>query len=117
MAITIRPREKPHQVFTEERAPQSGRIAFMRRVHPASWVILAVALIGFVVFIYQVTLVAQPRDYSPAWYGATWITAPNSTSSTVYFRRDITLATVPTNAFLTLQTWQTYSLYVNGNYV
>lgn len=81
------------------------------------WLTLVAALVGFNLFVYQVQRVPQRRDYHANWYEARWITVANANSPTVYFRKTISLEARPDNAFLTVQAWQGYTLYVNGTYL
>jgi uncharacterized membrane protein len=80
-----------------------------------AWIVLGLALVGFNVFAYQALLVPQVRDEQPAWHGAAWITTPGTQATVVYFRKDFFLQTLPNNAFLTVQGWQSDTLYVNGH--
>src|SRR5579871_159530 len=76
--------------------------------------ILVAVLVGFNIFITQVFLYPQVRDYHANWHGAAWIQVPNSTGSVGYFHKDFTLETTPDSAFMTVEGQQTYNLYVNG---
>ncbi|WIG60873.1 MAG: Beta-galactosidase [Ktedonobacterales bacterium] len=101
------PRTRPAQVALDT----------LRRVRWVSWLLLAVAFFGFSYFAIQSLLVPQEHDYHGNWHGAQWITATNmhdGMGAVVYFRKSITLEAAPDNAFLTIQGYQTYSLYVNG---
>ncbi|HEX9035401.1 MAG TPA: glycosyltransferase family 39 protein [Ktedonobacterales bacterium] len=78
------------------------------------WLTLAAALALVNIYVYQLVMLPQPRDYHGLWYGARWIAVANSSSPVAYFRKDFALESVPNNAFLTIQANQNFSVYVDG---
>jgi uncharacterized membrane protein len=117
--ITQLPAKQPQDSIKSEALPikpsalRSLRSA-LRHIHPATWLLLSIALVFFNIFAYQVFLVPQERDYQPDWYGARWITAASAGGPVAYFRKTISLESIPSGAFLTLQGWQIYTVYVDG---
>lgn len=118
MATTILLPVKPLPAFTETdqaAPPPSYKRSLGGRALVMSWAVMALALVGFNLFAYQTLLVPQMRDEAPAWHGAAWIAAPQTQSPVVYARKTFLLQTIPNNAFVTVQGWQSFTLYVNGH--
>lgn len=88
----------------------------MRQELPRKMVffVIFLAFIGMSFFAYQTAFVPHTRSESPNWYNAQWIHDPRTTSQVLYARKDFSLFASPGNAFLTIQGWQSYSVYVNG---
>ncbi|HKD76862.1 MAG TPA: hypothetical protein VKB76_15255, partial [Ktedonobacterales bacterium] len=116
MATIIQSRARPHPVSTETESRNDLGHTQKRRVAWATWIVLAASLIAFNIFAYQVTLVPQTHDFRPDWHGAQWIT-PIDGGSVAYYRKTVTLAEQAQSAFITVQGWQAFALYVNGNAV
>jgi uncharacterized membrane protein len=120
MATTTHARAKRRPASTSPTAtgaPDSrsrGPLAALGRVRILSWLTLAATLLAISQFAYQTLLVPQPGTYQPNWYGAQWIGVPGPTRPVAYFRKTITLQSLPDGAFLTVQGWHSYLLFVNG---
>ncbi len=120
MATTTQLLEKllPDSISERPRTDSDSRTrrvwSLLKGVHPLSWLVLCVALLALNLFAYETLLVPQPRNYHADWLGARWITAPNISGTTAFFRKSFDLGALPRGAFLEVQGSQSLEIYANG---
>ena len=77
------------------------------------WLALIVFAILFGGFLSRVTALYQRTEFVPQWSQAHWI-MPGADSAVAYYRRELSLDSLPTEAYLQVAAPDSFQLYING---